>query len=80
MEDNADEIRSYSETFVLDHLHPQEPPVAIGYFHEPDEDVLSLVSHESTPNYLHVDLPVAPEPTPMIEDDPQTPPKRARET
>jgi hypothetical protein len=80
MEDNADEIRSYSETFVLDHLHPQEPPVAIGYFHEPDEDVLSLVSHESTPAYLHVDLPVAPEPTPMIEDDPQTPPKRARET
>ena len=43
---------------MIDPLHPQQSPIAVGYFHEPDEDVLSQLSHESMPVYLNVDLPV----------------------
>jgi len=58
MADNTDEARSYTETFVINPLNPQQSPIAVGYFHEPDDEVLSQLSHESIPVYLNVDLPV----------------------
>jgi len=80
MVDNTDEARSHTETLVLDPLNPQQSPIAVGYFHELDEDALSLLSHESIPAYLNVDLPVPPVPDILVEDNPVTPPKRGRDT
>jgi hypothetical protein len=81
MEDNTAEVRSYTETIVIDHLNPQQSPIAVGYFHEPDDEVLSQLSHESIPVYLNVDLPVPPDPEILVVDDNLvTPPKRGRDT
>ena len=70
--DNTDEARSYSETLVLDPLNPQQSPIAVG-------DVLSILSHESIPVYLNVDLPAPPVTVTLFEDNPVTPPKRGRD-
>ena len=78
--DNAVEARSYSDTLVHDPLNPQQSPIAVGYFHESDEDVLSQLSHESIPVYLNVDLPVPPVPNTLVNDNLVTPPKRGRDT
>ena len=75
----SDEARSYSETLVLDPLNPQQSPIAVGYFHDPDEDVLSILSHESIPVYLNVNLPAPPVTVALVEDNPVTPPKRGRD-
>ena len=80
MVDNTAEARSYSETLVIDPLNPQQSPIAVGYFHEPDEDALSQLSHESIPVYLNVDLPVPPVPNILVDDNLVTPPKRGRDT
>ena len=80
MVDNTDEARSYIATLVLDPLNPLQSPIAVGYFHEPDDDVLSQLSHESIPVYLNVDLPVPPVPDILVEDNLVTPPKRGRDT
>jgi hypothetical protein len=80
MEDNTAEVRSYTETIVIDPLNPQQSPIAVGYFHEPDDEVLSQLSHESIPVYLNVDLPVPPDPEILVEDNLVTPPKRGRDT
>ena len=80
MVDNTDEARSYTETLVIDPLNPQQSPIAVGYFHESDDDVLSQLSHESIPVYLNVDLPVPPVPDILVEDNLVTPPKRGRDT
>ena len=80
MVDNAAEARSYSDTLVHDPLNPQQSPIAVGYFHESDEDVLSQLSHESIPVYLNVDLPVPPVPNTLVNDNLVTPPKRGRDT
>ena len=79
--DNTDEaeLRSYSETLVLDPLNPQQSPIAVGYFHDTDEDVLSILSHESIPVYLNVDLPAPPVTVTLPPDNPVTPPKRGRD-
>ncbi len=66
MVDNADEARSYTETLVLDPLNPQQSSIAIGYFHDPDEDILSVISRESIPEYRNVEIPVPP--ATIVED------------
>jgi hypothetical protein len=80
MVDNTDEARSYTETLVIDPLNPQQSPIAVGYFHEPDDEVHSQLSHESIPVYLNVDLPVPPDPDILVDDNLVTPPKRGRDT
>ena len=79
MVDNTDEACSYTETLVRDPLNPQQSPIVVGYFHEPDENFLSLISHESIPVYLNVKLPVPPATATIVEDNPVTPPKRGRD-
>ena len=80
MVDNTAEARSYSETLVIDPLNPQQSPIAVGYFHESDEDVLSQLSRESILVYLNVDLPVPPVANTLVDDNLVTPPKRGRDT
>ena len=77
--DEAD-LRSYSETLVVDPLHPQQSPIAVGYFHDPDEDAVSILSRESIPVHLNVELPVPPVPNILADDNLVTPPKRGRDT